>query len=329
MSSLKAKASKIIERRKSVRKAEYEARKSEIFARLPRVGEIERRLDQTGINLINMVLDGSCEPDEAVNKIMLENRIANDEKRRLLSENGFSPDALDNKPLCAKCGDTGFFEGEICSCVRAELSRELLSEANLTGKQPEQTFDAFRFDYYSPVPDTNLGISPLENIRSVFALCKSYAENFETEKRNLFFTGGCGLGKTFLSSAIVNALVGKGVDVIYVSANSLFPILEDLHFNREVSEQNQYLVRRVFDSELLILDDLGAEFVTQFTSSELFRIINNRLLDERNTVISTNMDLGELRSKYSERIYSRIAGSFEIVAFFGEDIRRKKKMEES
>lgn len=327
MASLRSRANRIIERRKTLRRDELEARKSEIFSRFPRIAEIEKRLDETGVNLINCVLDGSCDPEEAVRKIMQENLLADEEKRNILTSNGYAPDYIENKPLCGKCGDTGYVDDHICCCVKSELNKELLSEANLSEKLSEQTFDAFRFDYYSDLPDQNLGFSPRENIKSVYRLCKSFAENFEASDENLFFTGGCGLGKTFLSSAIANYLIENGVDVLYVSSNSLFPILEDLHFNRDVSEKNQYLVRRVSDCELLVLDDLGAEFITPFTSAELFRIINNRLLSERKTIISTNMDLGELKKRYSERIYSRVAGSFEIVAFFGDDIRKKKKME--
>ena len=115
--------------------------------------------------------------------------------------------------------------------------------------------------------------------------------------------------------------------MLYVSANSLFPILEDLHFNRDVSEKNQYLVDKVFSSGLLILDDLGAEFVTPFTSAELFRIVNNRLLESRPMIISTNLGLAETEKRYSSRLYSRLVGSFTIIKFFGEDIRWKMKGE--
>ncbi len=315
----------IIERRRAARADELDMRRKEIFKRFPRIEEIERRLDETGMQLINCVLDGSCNPEEAVRRIMAENAAVNAEKQKILINNGYSPDYIDDKPQCEKCGDLGRVNGAVCSCVRTELNRELMNEANLSEKLSAQTFDAFRFDYYSSVPDEKLGVSPRENIESVYRLCRSFAENFSSTDKNLFFTGDCGLGKTFLSSAIANYLIEAGTDVLYVSSNSLFPILEDLHFNRGVSEKNQDLVQHVFDCELLILDDLGAEFITPFTTAELFRIINNRLLSDKKTIISTNMDSNELKTKYSPRIYSRVAGSFEFIVFFGDDIRRKLK----
>ena len=115
------------------------------------------------------------------------------------------------------------------------------------------------------------------------------------------------------------------MDVLYVSANSLFPILEDIHFNRDISGKSQYLARHIFDAELLILDDLGAEFTTPFTASELFRIINDRLLEGKKIIISTNLSISEMEKRYSSSVYSRLIGSFEIIKFFGEDIRWKIK----
>ncbi len=322
--SINARVKGIIERRRAEKRETLALRREEIFLRIPRIEQIEKRLDETGIKLINCVLDGSCKPEEAVIKIMQENRLMNAEKEELLGENGYSADYIDDRVQCEKCGDSGFVGEKICSCVRAELNRTLLSEANLSDKLSNQTFDSFRLDVYSSLPDPVLGISPRENAQSIFNLCARFAEGFPSGE-NLFFTGGCGLGKTFLSSAIANYLIEKGTDVLYISANSLFPILEDLHFNRSVAEENRFLVRHALECELLILDDLGAEFVTPFTSAELFRIINNRQLAGGSTIISTNLELGELKSRYSERIYSRIAGDYEVVIFLGDDIRRKLK----
>ena len=327
MAELNARISEIIGNRKQMLKDELKAHKAEIFARFPRIEEIEKKLDATGINMMNCVLDGSCEPEEAVRRIMQENRAAHAEKRQILTENGYAPDYIEPRRICELCGDSGYVDGRVCSCIKAELNKRMLSEANLTERLSAQTFDSFRFDLYADAPDPALGVSPQENIRSVYRLCKSFAENFDNTDRNLFFTGDCGLGKTYLSSAIANYLISNGVDVLYVSANSLFPILEDLHFNRDVSEGNRYLVSHALDCDLLILDDLGAEFSTQFTSAELFRIINSRMMDGKKMIISTNMDFNELKKRYSERICSRIMGGFEVVGFFGDDIRRKMKME--
>ena len=325
MVNIKLRAAEIIEQRKISRRELLEQKKQEIFLKFPRIKEIERQFDETGIKLMRCVADGSKTAEEAVLKIMQENRLANQEKHNILTSAGYGADYIDDKPMCSMCSDTGYVGDKLCSCVKSEINKELFSEANLSEKLSSQTFDSFRLELYSDVPDTNLGISPRENMRMNYFDCKKYADNFNNIYNNLFFTGGCGLGKTYLSSAIANELIANGVDVLYVSSNLLFPILEDLHFNRRVSEKNQYLVEHVFDADLLILDDLGAEFITQFTASELFRIINSRLLDEKKMIISTNLSVSEIEKKYSPRVFSRIVGSFDIIKFFGEDIRWKIK----
>lgn len=325
--SLKLRIDTLIDQRRTTRRNELKLRREEIFSRFPRIAQIEKQLDETGVLMMRKVLDGSCSPEEAVRSIMEDNAKVHDEKKQILLAAGYPADYIEDIPRCAKCGDTGYSDGKICSCVRAELNREFAAEANLSDKLSAQTFDSFRFDLYSTLPNPDLGVSPRENIDAVYRQCRRFAENFGPDSENLFFSGGCGLGKTFLSSAIANYLLANGTDVLYISANSLFPILEDLHFNRNVSDTNRYLVERTSDCDLLILDDLGAEFSTPFTTAELFRIINNRVNSYRKMIISTNLSLSELKSVYSERIYSRIAGGFEIVAFFGDDIRRKLKME--
>ncbi len=77
--------------------------------------------------------------------------------------------------------------------------------------------------------------------------------------------------------------------------------------------------------DLLIIDDLGTEFSTAFTSSELFDILNTRLISKKPVIISTNLSVSELQNMYSERITSRIIGQYKVMKFFGKDIRLIKK----
>lgn len=335
MADLNSRVGEIIAARRRELREENEARRREIFEKFPRIAEIERGFDRTGLSLINCVLDGGCEPEEAVRRIMNENRAANEEKRRILAAVGYEPDYIEPRVLCEKCGDTGYSGGELCSCVKAELARAARGEANLSELLADQTFERFRLDLYPDVPDPALGFSPRENAKSLLRFCRSWAEGFGPASPNLYFYGGCGLGKTYLSSAVANFLLARGTDVLYISANTLLSILEDLHFNRAVSDEKRALAAHVNECELLILDDLGAEFATPFTSAELFRIINDRILSGKKTVISSNLSFNELSEKYDgknsgrfgDRIRSRIEGCFEAMGFFGDDIRKKLKME--
>ncbi len=321
------KASRIVAERKSKRKGELDRRKAEVFAVVPRIAEIEAELDRYGIRMLNLIAMGECDENRAVSGIMAENKEYMRERERLLTIHGFDKDYLSIPPYCSKCDDSGFDGGKLCSCLQREITAAALREANLSEMLAGQTFENFKLSYYSDEYVPEYGCSPRENMEAILAECKSFAENFERIDTNLLMCGGCGLGKTFLSSAIANSLIAKDVDVLYVSCNALFPILEDMHFGREVPERAQYLVKKLNECELLILDDLGSEFVTQFTCAELFRIINNRLLSSRKMIISTNLNSDMLKNTYNERIASRVKGGFSILEFLGSDIRSIKKLE--
>lgn len=325
--SIYEKATQIIAERKEKRKRELERRRGEVFSVAPRIREIEEELDRFGIRMLNLIANGECDEKTAVSSITAQNKEFIKERERLLSEAGFDKNYLELQHFCQKCEDSGFDGGKLCSCLQQEITAIALKEANLSELLSEQTFENFKLSYYSDEYVAEYGCSPRENMQAILSECKSFVEDFDRTKENLLLCGSCGLGKTYLSSAIANALIKKGRDVLYVSSNALFPILEDMHFGRTVSEEAEYIVKKVSDCELLILDDLGSEFVTQFTSAELFRIINNRLLAGRKMIISTNLNRNMLKNTYNERIASRITGGFSILEFLGDDIRSIKKLE--
>lgn len=315
----------VIHQRRENRSDLIRQRKNEIYSRIPRIAEIENRLTSTGMILLSRVADSEMSAEEFVAHIMDENRHLNEEMTRLLTDNGYSGDYLNPPYVCPLCSDTGYnAENKLCSCLKTELTKKALKEANLTDHMAGQTFDKFELSYYDGEIDPTFGISARENAASILRVAKSFVESFDSPGKNLLLYGSSGLGKTFLSSAIATELLKNGKDVLYISANSFFPMLENLHFGRG-DEKSSYISEKALDADLLILDDLGAEFITQFTTSELFRIMNQRLLCGKKMVFSTNLTLGELVNSYSERIVSRLIGEFHNLRFFGEDIRKKKK----
>ncbi len=327
MASVYEKATQIIAERKEKRRRELDRRRNEVFAMVPKIREIEEELDRFGIRMLNLIADGQYDEKMAVSSITAQNKEFIKERERLLTQAGFEKDYLEIPFSCTVCEDSGFVGGKLCNCLQSEITAIALKEANLSKFLSEQTFENFKLSYYSDEYVEEYGCSPRENMTAILSECKSFAENFDGADENLLLCGSCGLGKTYLSSAIANELIKKGKDVLYVSSNALFPILEDMHFGREVSEEAEYIVKKVSECELLILDDLGSEFVTQFTSAELFRIINNRLLTGGKMIISTNLNRSMLKNTYNERIASRITGGFSILEFLGDDIRSIKKLE--
>ena len=123
-----------------------------------------------------------------------------------------------------------------------------------------------------------------------------------------------------MSSAIANRAIERGFSVIYASAGDVFSRLEDIKFGRADGSKNIYDM--LTEADLLIVDDLGTEFRSVFSETELFKILNSRILSSKSTIISTNLTLTDIKKFYSERVLSRILGEFDSLKFYGDDIRQ-------
>ncbi len=134
-------------------------------------------------------------------------------------------------------------------------------------------------------------------------------------------------GKTFVSNCIINALLEKGKTVMYQTAPVMLDNLISDLFKKP--ENQTGISNNLLTVDLLVIDDLGTETMNSMKFTELYKIINTRLLNQNGkitkTVISTNLDLQGLFRTYDERIVSRFIGNYNIYRFFGDDIRFKKK----
>ena len=155
------------------------------------------------------------------------------------------------------------------------------------------------------------------------AAARAYAEGFGPDSANLLLQGGTGLGKTFLSGCIAKTVSDKGFSVVYLTAQEAFAAFEEQKFSRdaETYAAASEKVKRILRSQLLILDDLGTEMTTGFTQSALYNIVNTRLTERRQTIISTNLDDKALAARYLPQTISRISGEYDTLLFMGEDIR--------
>lgn len=180
-----------------------------------------------------------------------------------------------------------------------------------------ERFEGFRLDYYPDRVDSRYGTSP----RSIMEHNLRFAQRYATEFNggNLLLVGGTGLGKTFLSACIANALVDRGVDIAYESAPRMFSKLEKNRFSPD--EGSRAEAARLESCELLIIDDLGTEMPGTFVTAALYSLVNERLLSGRSMIISTNLNIDEIARRYSPQIASRLQGSFKMLPFVGEDIR--------
>jgi DNA replication protein DnaC len=179
-------------------------------------------------------------------------------------------------------------------------------------------------------------MSPSENMQMIYKTAVKFVDGFGKDFQNLFLYGAVGLGKTFMCNCIAKDILDKGYTVIYMTAPRMFKVIEDYRFRRSDAEDSGEMMEMIdtaSEVDLLIIDDLGAEFDTMVTSVALFDIINQRLISKKPTVISTNLDyIKDMNDRYSDRVISRLWGNFRMLKFFGvkddnggDDIRVKKK----
>lgn len=308
------------EQAKAERQREYESHLQQAYRDYPRLAQIDRELRLTMLQLMGNTLRRGEDPSSAIADIKEHNLALQREREWILDAAEYDDNFLDDSPICEKCGGSGYFGTVMCSCLqeicRQEQSKELTS---LLGSGKER-FESFRLDYYADEYDPKLGTSARKLMNSNFNICKKYALNFTPSSGSLLFSGATGLGKTFLSACIARHVTSQGYSVMYETAIRVFSDFEAEKFG---SEENSGKSRKYFNCDLLIIDDLGTEMTTQFTVSALYNIVNTRMMDEKATIISTNLLPEALEKRYSPQIASRILGTYRLITFVGSDIRQK------
>jgi DNA replication protein DnaC len=325
----------VLRRATEMREAERRARSDELerlraqaYARQPRLARLDKELQGTMSQLVAAALRKGESPAEAVQSIKERNLDLQRERAVLLGAMGLPEDALDGKPACPQCNDTGWQGAKMCTCLKKLCTQEQIRELSKLLDLGEQSFDAFRMDYYSQTSYPGRGVSPRENMELVYEVCLNYAQKFERFYfKNLFLSGAPGLGKTFLSACIARTVSELGHSVVYDTAGTIFAQFEARKFQRDSSDGREARdeTRRYLHCDLLILDDLGSELTTQFTQSALYELVNTRLVGGRHTVISSNLSMEEVARRYSPQISSRLEGEYHVLHFFGDDIRLLKK----
>ena len=295
-----------------------------IYEKLPRLAEIDRELRRTSAKVYAAAFRESEDPAGAMEKLKQENLAIQRERDWILESENIDPEDLERTPVCQSCGGSGWRGAAMCECLqelcRQEQKKELAQELG-AGKE---SFEKFRLDVYPDRYDAKLGASPRAVMQRVYSSAVSYARTFTPASGSLLFMGATGLGKTFLSGCIARAVADKGYSVCYVSAGKLFSDFETEKFRLR---EDGALTGEYLGTDLLIIDDLGTEMTTQFTVSALYQVVNGRMLAGKPAIVSTNLPDGELETRYSAQIASRLLGAYTLYQFCGSDVRLLKKME--
>ena len=285
----------------------------------PRLREIDRQLRMTMAQAARAVFAGG-DAERLMNEAK-EANLALQREREWIIEEQFEPGFLDESPICPTCSGLGYVGSTMCDCL-AELCRQEQKKELTFLSAGRESFDQFRLDYYSDRVDARLGFSPRSVMEKTYQNCRRYAMGFTMKAGNLLFSGNTGLGKTFLSACIARSVADQGFSVVYESAGHLFSALEKARF--ENNEENRRAAAKYRECDLLILDDLGTELPGQFVTAALYSLVNDRLLENKPTIISTNLSEEELVRRYNPQIASRLRGSYRRMAFVGDDIRLLK-----
>ncbi len=309
-----------LELARTQRRQEQQARQEQAYARYPRLREIDHELRLTMSSLMANVLRSGEDPAAAIAEIREQNLALQRERDWILQAGELAP--LDEGPACPLCGDTGYVGAQMCSCLHELCRQEQRKELTSLLHSGADRFEDFRLDVYPDAYDPELGTSPRRLMQSNFNDCRKYAASFSPASPSLLFSGGTGLGKTFLSACIARQVADSGFGVIYETATRLFADFEAEKFAAD-REENRGLTRKYLACDLLIIDDLGTEMTTQFTVSALYTVVNDRMMAHKPTILSTNLTDTQLEARYSPQIASRLLGTYRFVQFAGEDIRRR------
>ena len=307
--------------RRQIARAQAEDARAVAEAAIPALRHAE---DEVRVRGIRCALAGASGRDRTE-----ANAALNEAKRKLaelLAASGRPADALEPRFTCKLCQDTGVVNGRTCQCVHRVMQQLRRTEIEGLSSLSISSFDTMKLDYYPSVIDASTGINVRTYMGQLLSGLKEYAEDFvPTESESLMLIGNAGLGKTHAALAIAGIVLNKDYDVIYVSSPDFFNKIEASRFDS--GSDAETLLQTATNADLLIIDDLGTEFVTPYFITTFYSLLNNRLGAGLPTIITTNITDGALLEKrYTEKISSRLS-AFIPFRFLGEDIRPQKAAE--
>lgn len=301
-----------LEKRRLEAVAAAEARLEQLRFESEEIAEIDKELSGTGLLLFKTACSGGdIAPLRERNQALVK------KKREIIKKLGYPENYTEVKYNCPDCSDTGYINGEkMCRCFREELVKATIESSGIGKLIEKQSFENFNLDWYKDNPEI------YERMKTNLAVAKNYVKCFREKRGNLLFIGKTGTGKTHISTAIAREIISQGYDVIYDSTHNIITDFENDKFRSGYGSGYALKSEKYLECDLLIIDDLGTEFSSQFTVSCLYNLLNTRQNRGLATIISTNLSAEELARKYEDRIYSRIIGSdSRILVFLGKDYR--------
>lgn len=229
------------------------------------------------------------------------------------------PDTLQ---ICAICGGSGWepIEGKgvrQCRCRRESRTQTLLGRARIPPR-----YQRCRFENFEPT---------CTSVQRALIWARKYVDEYPVIDIGLLFIGTCGVGKTHLATSILTGLINKGVPALFYDFRDLLKEIQD-SYNPNTHTSELRILTPVFDAEVLVLDELGANKPTEWVQETITHIITKRYNDGKATIFTTNyQDYALAGSPYSEtltdrigiRLRSRLREMCRLILIEGEDYREK------
>lgn len=215
---------------------------------------------------------------------------------------------------CNKCNDTGEVDGKYCSCFYEKLNEQLIKNLG-ANVDPKHTFENANFNIF----DNS------EQIEKLYNKIKNWCDNLNSSKcKTLVLCGAPGVGKTYLTECICNSLIKKNLVVNYYSSFALNDLFSK--YNSSFYQNRAGILDGVLDCDVLIIDDFGSEPKTKWTEEYFYSVLNERLVKNKHTIISTNLMPMQILDKYGERTFSRLnnKASSVMLQVQNSDLRLKK-----
>ncbi|MBS4804144.1 MAG: ATP-binding protein [Clostridium sp.] len=306
----------IYEKIRNDEKKNLDNRRKEIEDKHPEILELDNLIQKKSLKLSLDILRGMDE--STLNKYKDEITELRFKKCEALVENGYNPDYLNLQYGCPKCKDEGYIGINRCSCYKKKLVNLYYKDSDLKSSLLNNNFNNFNISLFSTHKLSEEDkFSPRKNMENILKyLTQEYLPNFKNLDDNLLFYGNSGTGKTFLSCCVAKSLLDSGYLVVYRTVDELMKNLREIKL-----ENNSSLEDLLLNCDLLVIDDLGTEQITEFTTTEFFNFLNKKLLKKKKMLISTNLSLKDISVTYTERISSRLIGNFNLYKFYNEDIR--------
>ena len=237
-----------------------------------------------------------------------------EKEKTALEKIKLSLEDLKPKYACNICNDTGIYENNFCECVKAEMSKNLLEKTGY--KKDLQSFEKSNFDLFDK--------ETKDDTIMFYDKMKQWC-NKDSKIKNILICGATGIGKTYLLECMTNELISNNKYAIMTTAFNLNQNF--LKYHTTFNESKIEFLEPYLDCDVLLIDDLGTEpILNNVTLDYLYLVINQRNIENKAIVISTNLDIEELMQRYGERITSRLINKQTSIAYKmqNSDLRLKK-----